>query len=229
MTYDEWLAYMAMAQQAYSLYQVWPQMGLIMWHDFSMGFDSFHTGFEMAAVDPDTMILAQLLAGAQSSGGGGDVSTTYAAQGNSNSTQNQNSTKNIWYGLHPYQFAKLKSYTQIYKAESKIADIVENPKFEDFKKALREYDVVIIQTHGTKDGSLRFADGLHKLSELNPNEISASVIGFSACNPDNITKEWKSLGIAKDLKVFSALGDYSNPQASNPKKAIFNIWEFLSK
>jgi RHS repeat-associated protein len=71
MTYDEWLAYMAMAQQAYSLYQVWPQMGLIMWHDFSMGFDSFHTGFEMAAVDPDTVILAQLLAGVQASGVGG--------------------------------------------------------------------------------------------------------------------------------------------------------------
>jgi hypothetical protein len=46
MTYDEWLAYMAMAQQAYSLYQIWPQMGLIMWHDFSMGFDLYNTGFE---------------------------------------------------------------------------------------------------------------------------------------------------------------------------------------
>jgi RHS repeat-associated protein len=69
MTYDEWLAYMAMAQQAYSLYQVWPQMGGIMLHDFLMGFDSFQTGFEVAAVDPDTAVLAQLLAGTQSSGG----------------------------------------------------------------------------------------------------------------------------------------------------------------
>ncbi len=68
---DEWAAYMAMAQQAYSLYQVWPQMGGIMLHDFLMGFDSFQTGFEVRAVDPDTMILTSLLAGVRSSGGGG--------------------------------------------------------------------------------------------------------------------------------------------------------------
>jgi len=67
---DEWAAYMAIAQQAYSLYQVWPQMGGIMLHDFLMGFNSFQTGFEVRAVDPDTMILAQLLAGTQASGGG---------------------------------------------------------------------------------------------------------------------------------------------------------------
>jgi RHS repeat-associated protein len=70
MTYDEWQAYMAMVAQAYSLYGVWPQMGLIMLHDISMGFDSFQTGFEVRAVDPDTVILAQLLAGVQASGGG---------------------------------------------------------------------------------------------------------------------------------------------------------------
>jgi RHS repeat-associated protein len=43
---DAWAAYMAILAQAYSLYQVWPQMGGIMLHDFLMGFDSFQTGFE---------------------------------------------------------------------------------------------------------------------------------------------------------------------------------------
>ncbi len=64
-------AYMAILQYISSLYGVWPQMGLIMQHDYLMGFNSFQTGFEMTAVDPDTVILASLLAGTQSSGGGG--------------------------------------------------------------------------------------------------------------------------------------------------------------
>jgi hypothetical protein len=62
---------MAMVAQAYSLYGVWPQMGGIMLHDFLMGFNSFQTGFEVRAGDPETMILTSLLAGAQSSGSGG--------------------------------------------------------------------------------------------------------------------------------------------------------------
>jgi RHS repeat-associated protein len=70
-TYDEWQAYMAILAQAYSLYEVWPQLGGIMLHDFLMGFNSFQTGFEVRAGDPETMILTSLLAGAQSSGSGG--------------------------------------------------------------------------------------------------------------------------------------------------------------
>jgi hypothetical protein len=60
---------MAMVEQAYRLYDVWPQMGGIMLHDILMGFDQFKTGFELTAVDPETEILARLLAGVQSSGG----------------------------------------------------------------------------------------------------------------------------------------------------------------
>jgi hypothetical protein len=57
-------------------------MGGIMLHDFLMGFGSYNTGFEVAAVDPDTVVLAQLLAGAQSSGGGGvSVNPSYITIG----------------------------------------------------------------------------------------------------------------------------------------------------
>jgi hypothetical protein len=76
---DEWAAYMAILAQAYSLYQIWPQMGLIMLHDNLMGFDQYRTGFEVRAIDRDTMILAQLLAGTQSSGSAAAQATTQTA------------------------------------------------------------------------------------------------------------------------------------------------------
>ncbi len=92
-TYDEWQAYMAILAQAYSLYEVWPQMGGIMLHDFLMGFNSFQTGFEVRAVDPETMILTQLLAGVQSSGNGGGRSAAAQAATQTTTTTSSSNTQ----------------------------------------------------------------------------------------------------------------------------------------
>ena len=46
MTFEEWQAYLAMGEYINSLYDVWPQMGGIMAHNYLMGFDQYTTGFE---------------------------------------------------------------------------------------------------------------------------------------------------------------------------------------
>jgi hypothetical protein len=145
----------------------------------------------------------------------------------------QKQKSEIWAGFGKDQYDDLDSlkWNKMFNYFKDNTKLPENPSFEEFKKALKDYEVAILHTHGG-EGYLLFSDGKHRLSELNPSDISAKIVGIASCDPASVKDEWDTLNISEDKTRyidFSVLDNPQKPLDSNYLKSSFIIRDFVDK
>ena len=114
----------------------------------------------------------------------------------------------VWAGFGKPQYEQVEgdnSNTRFNYLKRKT-NFVKNPSFNEFKEALKKYEVAMANLHavgrGDKYVGLQFSDGIHKLSELNPSNISAKIVGIASCFNLDVQADWNSLNISPDSTTY---------------------------